>query len=207
MPSFELVIYLENTRVRWHFPKPSGRHLRELFVSVADELLEPSLTGETPSLLYASISGVTFPWNEADTKHWLALLTLSSYSCRRSKIAAFGHTTQHSQKSTGCCFFFLSRSVWWVRNRDLNLRWIHWLYKRCVAALPHTAQKNIETAIYPCILSHLTEQYRLGGYLRCHGGRFTAVQSETVQDVYASLYTLSIISTAPSEVKVHWYYV
>lgn len=59
--SFKLVIYLENTRVRWHFPKPSGRHLHELFVSVADELSEPSLTGETPSLLYVSISGVTFP--------------------------------------------------------------------------------------------------------------------------------------------------
>lgn len=38
-------------------------------MSVADELSEPSLTGETPSRLYVSISGVTFPENEADTKH------------------------------------------------------------------------------------------------------------------------------------------
>lgn len=60
------------------------------------------------------------------------------FCSRRSEIAApLGHTTDLSQDALA---YFLSHIVWWVRNWDLNLQWIHRLYKRCVAALPHTAK-------------------------------------------------------------------
>lgn len=81
-------------------------------------------------------------------------LTLNTYLLcwhfrpRHSKIAApLGHTTDLSQDAL---VYFLSHIVWRVRNWDLNLQWIHWLYKWCVAALPHTAK------------SALTEEHRNG---------------------------------------------
>lgn len=115
-------------------------------------------------------------------------LTLNTYLLcwhfrpRRSKIAApLGHTTDLSQDALA---YFLSHIVWRVRNWDLNLQWIHWLYKRCVAALPHTAKsalteehRNGNLPMHPVTV--VTEQYRLGGYWQCHGGRFTAMQSDS----------------------------
>lgn len=120
--------------------------------------------------------------------------------------SSFDNITHHSQNALAG--FFLCPVLSGEYTIEIEIYSESTKYISCVRKSRRThSTKNIETVIYPYILSHLTEQYQLGGYLRCGAGRFTAVQSDTVQDVCASLYTLSIISTVPSEVKIHWYYV
>lgn len=126
--SFKLAIYLENTRVRLTFSR-AFRQTPAWAVCVGSWWTLGAVAHRWDSFPSLCVSLVS-----PSPKMKLTLntdLLCWHFRPRRSKIAApLGHKTDLSQDAA----YFLSHIVWWVRNWDLNLQWIHWLYKRCVAA-------------------------------------------------------------------------
>lgn len=66
--------------------------------------------------------------------------------------SSFGNIPHHSQNAPAGFFFPLSCIVWWVRNRDWNLQWIHRLYKLCAEEPPRTLteeHRNSNLPVHP----------------------------------------------------------